>query len=73
MAATLTPDLDVIESPSPEAEPLPLVNPITVSMALAIVFLVAVLTAVSVRPPSTDDTRSADEAPAAVADARSDG
>ena len=70
MAATLTSDLDAAETPGTGVEPLPVINPITVSMALAILFLVGVLAAVSVRPAAAGDTNGADDdVPAVVTDA----
>ena len=74
MAATLIPALDATETPSTEGGVLPLINPITVSMALAVVFLIGVLLAVSVRPAGAGDTRGADEqVPRVVAEASADG
>lgn len=60
-------------SPTPAVDPLPLVNPITVSMALAVLFLLVVFAAVSLRPPPVDDTRGADEAPILVEEAHAGG
>lgn len=70
MAATLTPHL----APAPSRagqETMPLVNPITVSMALAVVFLIGLLVIVAVRPTSAHELQGADEGrPAATTPAR---
>ena len=70
MAATLTSDTDAASTPGTGVEPLPLVNPITVSMVLALLFLVGVLASVSARPAAAGETNGADEdVPALVTDA----
>ena len=46
---------------------MPVVNPITVSMALAVVFLVALLAVVAVRPTDAHELRAADEGRSAEA------
>jgi hypothetical protein len=66
VAATLTPPVDAAHS-EPEREAMPLINPITVSMALAVVFLVVMLAVVTVAPTDAHELRGADEAPSATA------
>jgi hypothetical protein len=60
VAATLAPHADDTEARD-EREAMPVVNPITVSMALSVVFLVALLAVVAVRPTDAHDLRAADE------------
>ena len=56
-------------APGAAGDALPVVNPITVSMTLAVLFLLVVFAFVSFRPPAVDDTRGADESPAVVEEA----
>jgi hypothetical protein len=60
VVVTLAPHADGIEA-SDEREVVPVVNPITVSMALCVAFLVALLAVVAVRPTDAHDLRAADE------------
>lgn len=66
MAATLTPPVDAVHG-EPEREVMPLINPITVSMALAVAFLVVMLAVVTVAPTDAHELRGADEAPSGAA------
>jgi hypothetical protein len=71
MIVTLAPQPGPASTGPDEDDPVPLVNPITVSMAVAVTFLIAVLAVVAARPTSADELRGADDGrPAAAAPAR---
>ena len=61
MATALTPHIDTRQIDKPEREAMPVVNPITVSMALAMVFLVALLAVVAAQPMSAHEGQGADD------------
>ncbi len=67
MVATLTPQVDTRSTDRPEPEAMPLVNPITVSMALAVVFLVGLLAVVAAQPTSAHEQHGADDGRPSVA------
>jgi hypothetical protein len=71
MIVTLAPQPGSPSTGSDEDDPLPLINPITVSMAVAVTFLIAVLAVVAARPTNADELRGADDGrPAATSPAR---
>ncbi len=61
MVATLTPQIDAGPTDHPEQERMPAINPITVSMALAVVFLVGLLAVVAAQPTSAHEQHGADD------------
>ena len=61
MAAALAPQIDTGPTDHPEREAMPVVNPITVSMALALVFLVVLLAIVFAQPTSAHERQGADD------------
>jgi hypothetical protein len=67
MTVTLAPQPEPASAGPDEDDAMPLLNPITVSMAVAVVFLIAVLAVVAARPTSANEVRGADDSrPAAT-------
>jgi hypothetical protein len=67
MTVTLAPTSEHASVGPDEDDPVPLVNPMTVSLAVAVMFLVAVLAVVAARPASPGEMRGADDRPPAAA------
>jgi hypothetical protein len=67
MVDTLAPQPEPVSVGPDEGAAMPLVNPMTVSMAVALTFLVAVLAVVAARPTSAHDVQGADDRPPAAA------
>jgi hypothetical protein len=66
MIDTLAPQPEPGSVGPDEGAALPLVNPMTVSMAVALTFLVAVLAVVAARPTDAYEVQGADDRPPAA-------